>query len=262
MQTASSDRTSSNNQTIQGLCPVCRRIPVPSVRILRTECEVTRCNLITEWFTDLSDTKWQFLSGGTLYILEAYEDLQQSPDGDIPYSSHPLVTPGMSWTLGWTDGYPVMLPHVGHGIWILIDKVLHLLLCPRWPYCTIQFNVILCTIIFDDFIRTETLVTLFTIHQMDHWILRDVHLRIHVCGFIWSHSPHFHIERRFLNEFLPPCFFYIVFQFYSEINYNPMYSQARHRFRSRIQILFAFANETILSIVFSSFFPSPPSKYS
>ena len=24
--------------------------------------------------TDLSDTKWQFLSGGTLYILEVYED--------------------------------------------------------------------------------------------------------------------------------------------------------------------------------------------
>ena len=39
-----------------------------------TECKVTRCDLITERFTDLSDTKRDFLSGCTLYIFEVYEN--------------------------------------------------------------------------------------------------------------------------------------------------------------------------------------------
>ena len=115
---------------------------------------------------------------------------------------------------------------------ILIDKVLHLLLCPC-IYRTIQFNVILCTIIFDDFIRTETLVTLFTIHQR---ITESSEMS--TCDpCLWVHKDrtvHTYIERRFLNEFLPPCFFYIVFQFYSEITIIPCIRKPAIDLRSRI----------------------------
>ena len=39
-----------------------------------TEGEVTRCNLVTERFTDLTDSKWDFLSGSSLYIFKVYEN--------------------------------------------------------------------------------------------------------------------------------------------------------------------------------------------
>ena len=39
-----------------------------------TEGEVSRCNLVTEGFTDLADTKRNLLTGGSLYVLEVYED--------------------------------------------------------------------------------------------------------------------------------------------------------------------------------------------
>ena len=35
-----------------------------------TECEVTRCDLITEGFTDLTDTKRDLLAGRSLHIFE------------------------------------------------------------------------------------------------------------------------------------------------------------------------------------------------
>src|SRR5699024_9189125 len=38
-----------------------------------TECKVTRRNLISEGFTDLSNTERQFLSGGTLHIFKVYK---------------------------------------------------------------------------------------------------------------------------------------------------------------------------------------------
>ena len=39
-----------------------------------TEGEVTRCNLVTEGLSDLTDSKGNLLSGGSLYVLEVYED--------------------------------------------------------------------------------------------------------------------------------------------------------------------------------------------
>ena len=39
-----------------------------------TEGKVSRCDLVTEGFSHLTDTKRQFLSGGSLYILKVYEN--------------------------------------------------------------------------------------------------------------------------------------------------------------------------------------------
>ena len=43
-----------------------------------TEGEVTRRNLVTEGLTNLSDTKRDLLSGGSLYVLEVYKDTLRS----------------------------------------------------------------------------------------------------------------------------------------------------------------------------------------
>ena len=44
------------------------------LKLSGTESKVARCNLVTEGLTDLSDTKRNFLSGSSLYILEVYEN--------------------------------------------------------------------------------------------------------------------------------------------------------------------------------------------
>ena len=62
------------------LLPVCKPLQVcirlteelqlHLLKLTGTECKVTWCDLITEGFTDLSNTKWNLLSGSSLYILE------------------------------------------------------------------------------------------------------------------------------------------------------------------------------------------------
>ena len=39
-----------------------------------TECEVTRCDLVTEGFTDLADTKRNLFTRCSLYVLEVFEN--------------------------------------------------------------------------------------------------------------------------------------------------------------------------------------------
>ena len=67
--TASSGRSSSS---------ICTRLTeelkLHLLELSCTECKVPRCDLVTERFTNLSDTEWKFLSGCTLYILEVYKD--------------------------------------------------------------------------------------------------------------------------------------------------------------------------------------------
>ena len=39
-----------------------------------TECKVTRCDLVTERFTDLADTERNFFTGCSLYVLKVDKD--------------------------------------------------------------------------------------------------------------------------------------------------------------------------------------------
>lgn len=66
------------------LLPVCKpfkvcirlteKFQLHLLKLTGTEGKVSRSDLITERFTDLSDSKWNFLSGGSLYILKVYEN--------------------------------------------------------------------------------------------------------------------------------------------------------------------------------------------
>ena len=115
---------------------------------------------------------------------------------------------------------------------LLVNEVLHLFLCPC-IYCTIQFDVVLCAVIFDNFICTETLMTLFTVHQRiaeySKMSAGDPCLWIHKDRTIYSY-----VVWRFLDEFLPPCSFYVIFQFYSEITIIPCICKPAIDLRSRI----------------------------
>ena len=66
------------------LLPVCKPLKIcirlaeelklHLLELTGTECEVTRCDLVTEGFTDLTDTKWNLLTGCSLYVLEVYKN--------------------------------------------------------------------------------------------------------------------------------------------------------------------------------------------
>ena len=48
------------------------------LKLTGTEGKVSGSNLVTEGFTNLTDTKGNFLSGGTLYVLEVYKNTLSS----------------------------------------------------------------------------------------------------------------------------------------------------------------------------------------
>ena len=66
------------------LFPVCKPLKVcirlaeelklHLLELTGTECEVTRCDLVTEGFTDLADTKRDLFTGCSLYVLEVYKN--------------------------------------------------------------------------------------------------------------------------------------------------------------------------------------------
>ena len=66
------------------LLPVCKPLKIcirlteelklHLLELTGTECEVTRCDLVTERFTDLTDTKRNLLTGCSLNILKVYEN--------------------------------------------------------------------------------------------------------------------------------------------------------------------------------------------
>ena len=44
------------------------------LKLTGTESKVSGSNLITEGFSDLGNTKWQFLSGSSLYVFKVYKN--------------------------------------------------------------------------------------------------------------------------------------------------------------------------------------------
>ena len=91
---------------------------------------------------------------------------------------------------------------------MFFDKCSHLLLRPR-IHRTLDLDSFFRTVIFDQLISTETLMTFLTIHQRigKSAQMSGSHpcLRIHQ-----DRTVHTDIVRRLLHELLPPCFFYII----------------------------------------------------
>ena len=107
---------------------------------------------------------------------------------------------------------------------VFFDEVHHLLLGPC-IYASLNGNVMLCTKVLNELICTETLVALFTVHKRIRKSAKmsgsDPCLRVHK-----DCTVNTHIVRRLLNEFLPPCTFYVIFKLYTEISIIPCVCQA------------------------------------
>ena len=115
---------------------------------------------------------------------------------------------------------------------MILNKSNHLLICPAING-TIQLNIVLLCKILDQFIGTETLVTLFTIHQ-----------RIRKSTEMSGSNPCLRVHKNravntdvvwiLLNKLLPPCTLYVVLQFNTEITVIPCICQSTVDLRSRI----------------------------
>ena len=102
---------------------------------------------------------------------------------------------------------------------MLVDEAFHFFLRPA-VYRSAIIDPVFITEFLDQLIRAETLVTFLAIHKR----IRESSqmsgcypcLRIHKDRAVYTD-----VVRIFLDKLLPPCFFYIVFQFHTEISVIP-----------------------------------------
>ena len=115
---------------------------------------------------------------------------------------------------------------------MLFHKLFHLFLAPA-VNALFQRNIVLCTVILDEFIRPETLMAFPAVHQR---IRKTTQMTAgHPgLGIHQNSTVHAHIVGVFHNKFLPPCFFYIILQFHAKIAIVPCIGQAAVNIGSRI----------------------------
>ena len=97
---------------------------------------------------------------------------------------------------------------------VIFNEVHHFFLRPS-IYRALQFNSVLLAEILNDLVCAETLMTFLTVHQR----VREASqmsgcnpcLRVHQ-----DCTVNADILGVFLNKFLPPCFFHVVFQLYTQ----------------------------------------------
>ena len=180
------------------------------LKLTCTECKVTRCDLVTERLSDLSNTKWDLLARCTLYILKVYKNtlccLRTKIYGILRILSNALEC--LKHQVELTDLRKVLLATAWTANFFFFNIVFHLLVRPCINtafYC----NAIFCHVVLDHLICTETLMTLFTIHQRigEASQMTGCHpcLRIHQ-----NRAVNTYIVRIFTNKFLPPSLLYII----------------------------------------------------
>ena len=115
---------------------------------------------------------------------------------------------------------------------LFYNKVLHLFLRPG-IYGALQSNPVFLTEILYQLIRTKTLFTLFTVHKR---IGKACQMTgSHPCLRVHQNSTiNAYIVLGFLHKLLPPGFFNIVFQLYTEISVIPSICEPAINFGSRI----------------------------
>ena len=116
---------------------------------------------------------------------------------------------------------------------MLFNKVFHLFLRPCIYAAAFDFDAFFLTEILDQFICTETLMAFLTVHQR---IGKSAEmtgsypcLRVHQ-----DRTVNAYVVRALHDEFLPPCFFHVVFQFNTERAVIPGICQAAVNFGTRI----------------------------
>ena len=199
-----------------------------------TEGEVTRCNLVSERFSNLADTKWKFLSGCTLYVLKVYKNTLRCLRTKIYYALSILCNSlkRLEHQIEFPDLCKIMFSAGRTWNIILFDICFHLLMAPAINTVS-NIQSMFMGIIFNHLIRAETLVTFFTIHQR---ITESSQMSAsNPC--LWIHQNctiHTYIIWRLLYKLLPPCSLYIVLQLNSKITVIPCVRKSAIDLRPRI----------------------------
>ena len=115
---------------------------------------------------------------------------------------------------------------------MLLDKVFHLLLAPG-VHAALQLDPMLCSIIFDHLVGAETLMAFPAIHQR---IGKSAQMSggYPCLGIHQDRAVYADVVRILHDEFLPPGFLYIVFQFHSQRAVIPGIGKTAVNFRTRI----------------------------
>ena len=116
-----------------GLCTgLAEELQLHLLELTGTEGEVTRRDLIPEGLSDLTDAEGYLLPGGTLYVLEVYEDSLCGLGTKIYHVLCILgyALEGLEHQVEFTDLREVMLSAGRTRDIMLLDKILHLLMGP------------------------------------------------------------------------------------------------------------------------------------
>ena len=204
------------------------------LKFTSTERKVTRCDLISERFTNLTNTKRYFFTGCSLYIFKVYKNslccLRAKIYGVFRIFGYTLE--GLEHQIELTDLGKIVFSTSRTWYGMLFDKAFHLFLVPS-VHGTIQFYIVFFCKCFDQLIGTKSLMTFFTIHQR-------IGKAAQVSGCypcLWVHqnrTVHTNIVFILLNKLLPPGFLNIVFQLDTKISVVPCICQSTINLRTRI----------------------------
>lgn len=112
---------------------------------------------------------------------------------------------------------------------MFFNKIHHLFLGPA-VNGAVQLNIIFFCKIFDDFIRTETLMTFLTVHKR---IRKASEMAAgHPClGIHQNSTVNTYVIGIGGDKFLPPCFLYVILKFHTQIAIIPGICQTSVNFR-------------------------------
>ena len=115
---------------------------------------------------------------------------------------------------------------------MLFDEVLHFFLAPG-IHGILKLDVVVCAEVLDELVCTETLMTLFTVHQR----IRKTAQMTGCHPGLWIHKDgavYTYVVGVFHDEFFPPCAFYVVFQLHTQVSIVPGVCQSAVDLGTRI----------------------------
>jgi len=179
-----------------------------------TENEVAGCDLVTEGFTDLCDAEGYLAARGSLNILEVYKNTLCGFGTEVDLACRVFgnADEGLEHQVELADGREVRASARGTFNVVFTDVIAHSV---TRPTVGIDIKRVFGDIVFNELIGSVTAAADLTVHQ-----------RIGEAGKVAGGFPGFRIHQncgvetdvigRFLDEFLPPCLFDVVFHFHAE----------------------------------------------
>ena len=191
-----------------------------------SESEVAGSDLVAERLTDLADSEGNFLSGSPLNVLEVNEDALRGLGSEIDGRCAALrnALEGLEHQVELTDVCPVEFAAAGAGNGELVDEAHHLVAGPSVD-ASVQSHLVLCRVVFDQLVGTESLAAGFAVHE-----------RIGKAGKVSAGHPclgvhqdravNAYVLRALLYKFLPPGLLDVVLEFDAQIAVVPCVGQS------------------------------------